>query len=160
MGHTALVSGVVRLVGVQRTVQKNGNVKSEPKYLACKESPVRAFYFWILSCSSITLLALRCADFFAFFVSESPAVSCVQHSFMHLAMQIRTSRRTSHAALPVLCSQETSSQRPCVMRVSGILSRCEHKLTFWGWPQIDIPKRYRKLIFLSVTNTYVRTLQE
>ena len=24
-------------------------------------------------------------------------------------------------------------------------------------PQIDIPKRYRKLTFLTVTNTYVRT---
>ena len=32
------------LVGVQRTVQNNGDVKSEPKYLACEESPVRAFY--------------------------------------------------------------------------------------------------------------------
>ena len=32
------------IVGVQRTVQNNGNVKSEPKYLACEESPVRAFY--------------------------------------------------------------------------------------------------------------------
>ena len=36
--------GVALLVGVQRTVQNNGNVKSEPKYLACEESPVRAFY--------------------------------------------------------------------------------------------------------------------
>ena len=44
MGRAAQVSGVVRLVGVQRTVQNNGNVKSEPKYLACEESPVRAFY--------------------------------------------------------------------------------------------------------------------
>ena len=32
------VSGVAPLVGVQRTVQKNGNVKSEPKYLAHEES--------------------------------------------------------------------------------------------------------------------------
>ena len=40
----AEVSGIARLVGVQRTVQNNGNMKSEPKYLACEESPVRAFY--------------------------------------------------------------------------------------------------------------------
>ena len=33
------------LVGAQRTVQNNGNVKSEPKYLPCEESPIRAFYF-------------------------------------------------------------------------------------------------------------------
>ena len=36
---------LVQLVGVQRTVQNNGNVKSEPKYLACEQSPIRAFYF-------------------------------------------------------------------------------------------------------------------
>ena len=45
MGRVALASGIARLVVVQRTVQKNSNVKSEPKYLACEESPVRAFYF-------------------------------------------------------------------------------------------------------------------
>ena len=49
MGRAAQVSGVARftfsIMGVQRTVQNNGNVKSEPKYLACEESPVRAFYF-------------------------------------------------------------------------------------------------------------------
>ena len=45
MGLAAQVSGVVHLVGVQRTVQNNGNVKTEPKYLACEESPIRAFYF-------------------------------------------------------------------------------------------------------------------
>ena len=45
MGRAAQVSGVARLVGVQRTVQNNNNVKSEPKYLACEESPIRAFYF-------------------------------------------------------------------------------------------------------------------
>ena len=45
MGCVAQVSGVAHLVGDQRTVQKNGNVKSEPKYLACEESPIHAFYF-------------------------------------------------------------------------------------------------------------------
>ena len=98
---------------------------------------------------------LRWGDFFAFFVSESPAIGCVQHLFMHLALQIRTSRRASRAALPVLRSQEMSSRLRRVMHVSGILSRRERKLTFWGWPQIDIPKWNRKLTILSVTNTYV-----
>ena len=45
MGRAAQVSGIARLMGVQRTVQKNGNVKSEAKYLACEEPPIHAFYF-------------------------------------------------------------------------------------------------------------------
>ena len=57
MGRLAQVSGVAHLVGDQRTVQKNGNVKSEPKYLACEESPIHAFYFETLSSSSVALLA-------------------------------------------------------------------------------------------------------
>ena len=85
-------------------------------------------------------LLLRWADFFAFFGFESPAVGYIQHSFMHLALQIRTSQRASHAALPVLRSQETLSQCCHVMQVSSILSGRERKLTF-----------------LSVTDTYVRT---
>ena len=43
MGRVAQVSGVSHL-GVQRAAQNNGNVNSEPKYLACEESPVHAFY--------------------------------------------------------------------------------------------------------------------
>ena len=45
MGRVAQVLSVARLVGVQRTVQKNGNMRSEAKYLACEEPPIRAFYF-------------------------------------------------------------------------------------------------------------------
>ena len=142
MGCAALVSGIVHLVGVQRTIQKNGNMKSEPEYQACEESPIRAFYFWTLLVLLSLYWLLRWAEFFAFFVSELPAVGYVQHSFMHLAPQIRTLRRVSRAALPVFCSQETSPWRRCVMHIFGILSRCEPKLTFRGWPQIDIPKRY------------------
>ena len=52
----AQVLGVAHLVGAPRAVQNNSNVKSEPKYLACKESPICDFYFWTLSCSSVTLL--------------------------------------------------------------------------------------------------------
>ena len=36
VGRTAQVSGISHLVGVQRAVQNNGNMKSEPKYLAVK----------------------------------------------------------------------------------------------------------------------------
>ena len=44
MGCMAQVSGVARLVGVQRAVENNSNVNSEAKYLACEEPSVRAFY--------------------------------------------------------------------------------------------------------------------
>ena len=57
MRRAVQVSGVARLVGVQRAVQNNGNVKSEPKYLACEESPVHAFYCSTFSCSLLALLA-------------------------------------------------------------------------------------------------------
>ena len=117
MGRAALVSGVARLVGVQRTVQKNGNVKSEPKYLACEESQYVLSTFELFLVLPSLYWLLRWADFFAFFVSELRAVGCVQHSFMHLAPQIRTSRRASRAALPVLRTQETSSRRRRVTRI-------------------------------------------
>ena len=45
MGCAAQVSGVARLMGVQRTVQNNSNAKNEAKYLTCEESPIHAFYF-------------------------------------------------------------------------------------------------------------------
>ena len=48
MGCAAQMLGVAHLVGVQRTVQNNGNVKSEPKCLACEESSIHAFYFELL----------------------------------------------------------------------------------------------------------------
>ena len=40
-GRVAQVSGIAHLVGDQKAVQ---NMKGEPKYLACEESLVRAFY--------------------------------------------------------------------------------------------------------------------
>ena len=78
MGRAVLVPGIARLVGVQRTVQKNGNMKSEPKYLACEESPIRVLstFELVLVLPSLYWL-LRWADFFAFIVSESPAVGCI-----------------------------------------------------------------------------------
>ena len=141
------MSGVARLVGAQRTLQNNGNVKSEPKYLACEESPIRAFYFWTLVLLSLSWHQ-RWTDFFAFLISESAAVSCIQHSFMHLTLQIHTLWRASRAVLPVLHCQEMSYQRN---------AHIKQRLSFWAWvwPQIDIPKQYCKLTFLSVTDMYV-----
>ena len=53
MGRMAQVSGIARLEGFQRAVQ---NMKGEPKYLACEESLIRAFYCWTFSCSVLALL--------------------------------------------------------------------------------------------------------
>ena len=50
----------------------------------------------------------------------------------------------------VLHHQETSTQPSRVIHISVTPS-------FWVWPQIDIPKRDRKLTFLTVTDTYVHT---
>ena len=101
------------------------------------------FYLWTLSCSSVSLLAstmgwLLCFVLL-FFFSESPAVGCVQYSFMDLAPHTRI---RYHAVLPVLHHQETSSQHCCVMHVS-VMHISEHclKLTILSVPQIDIPKR-------------------
>ena len=49
MGCATQMLGVARLVGVQRTVQNNGNVKSEPKCLACEESPIHELLFFCRS---------------------------------------------------------------------------------------------------------------
>ena len=48
--------GSFSIVGAQRTVQNDGNVKSEPKYLAYEGSPVRALLlnsFLFFSCSTV-----------------------------------------------------------------------------------------------------------
>ena len=75
-------------------LQNNGIVKSEPKYM------LSTFELFLVPLSLSWLLWW--ADFFAFFFSESPVV--IQHSFMHLALQIHTLQRASCA---VLRRQET-----------------------------------------------------
>ena len=158
MGRVVQVSGIAHLVGVQRAVQNNANVKSEPKYLACEESPICAFYFWTICCSSVALLASVVDWLFCFFFPQSCLLSAAFSTRLCTWLRkICTLQRASRAVLPVLCRQETSFRRCHVMYVSNILPGREHKLTFWAWPQIDIPKRYRKFTFLSVTDTYVRT---
>ena len=106
-----------------------------------QESPIHTFYFWTLSRS------LFCR-FFGFYGGQTSSLfsqSCqpLAAFSIHLCTWLhktRTLQRASHAILPFLCRQETSSRYHRVMHVSNILPGCEHKLTFWVWPQIDIPK--------------------
>ena len=139
MGCMAQVSGIARLVGVQ---------KWHKTMLTWRVS----LNTWLLRISSTCFLLLNYFLFFyhsigfyggwplCFFSSESPAVGCVQHSFMDLAPQICTLRRSSSTVLPILQCQETLSWRRRVMHISDIL-----------------PRRDLKLTFLSVTDMYIRT---
>ena len=52
------------IVGVQRTVQNNGNVKSEPKYLACEQSPVYLLSTFELFLVLLSLSWLSTVGFF------------------------------------------------------------------------------------------------
>ena len=87
MGCAAQVSGVARSVGVQRTVQNNGNVKSELKYFGLCKNLQNVLSTFELSLVLSLSWFLRWADFFAFSFSELPAVGCIQHSSIHLAPQ-------------------------------------------------------------------------
>ena len=118
------------IVGAQRTVQNNGNVKSEPKYLACEESPVRAFYCWTLSCS---LLALLWTDLFVFFFVRvaSRRLRSVLASALDSAKYVRCEGPAALSSRPP--SRKTSSRRRRVMHVvsdSYILPGRDLKLTF------------------------------
>ena len=136
MGHPAHVSGVAHLVGVvQRIVRNNGNMNSEPKYLACEESPICAFYYWTLFFSSVDILASTVGWLLCLFFSESPAIGYVQY-WVSWLRKIYTLQRASRVVLPVLRHKQMSSRRRHVMHVSN---------------------RDFKLTFISVTDTYVRT---
>ena len=79
MGRVAQVSGIARLVGVQRAVQNNGNVKSEPKYLACEESSIPACFLllnsFLFSSCSLGFHSGLTSLFYS--LSELLAVGCV-----------------------------------------------------------------------------------
>ena len=98
--HHVSVRRCSHLVGVQRTVQNNDNVKSEPKYLACEESPTCTLCVWTLSCSSVALLASTLGWLLCLFFSESPAIGCAQQSFMQWGLQNIYVARANHAVLP------------------------------------------------------------
>ena len=124
---------------VQRTVQNNSNVKSETKYLACARISIMCF---------LLLNSFFCC-FLGFYSGQTSlgffSQSCQPSAAFSIRLctrfrKIRKLQRASHAVLPFLCRQETSSRCCHVMHVSKIL-----------------PGRGCKLTFLSVTNTYVRT---
>ena len=80
------VSGDAHLMGVQRTVQNNSNVKSEPKHLACEDQYMLSTFELLFFCRSLSIYGGLTFCLF-FFSSESCTVGRVQHSFMHLTPQ-------------------------------------------------------------------------
>ena len=107
---------------------------------------------FLFSCLNIQYLPR--ADF-AFF-SESPAVGCIQQSFMHLVPQMRI-RCEGPAALPSSSSEAPSPRN--VAPTSSCDARIRHPAPARAQiyiPRIDIPKRYRKLAFLK-RDRHVRT---
>ena len=148
MGYAAQVSGIAHLVGVQRAVQNSDNMKSEPQYLACKEFELFLVFLslsWLLQCADLFFFVLFC------FLSQSCQLSTAFSA--HLCTWLRkvhTLWRASHTVFLILHDQSPRNVQtlPCN---PDILPGCEHKLTFWAWPQIGIPKCYRKLTFLNNT---------
>ena len=120
------------IVGAQRIAQNNGNVKNEPKYLACEESPVRA----LLSAVELSLVL------FYFFVRvASRRLRSVLASALDSAKYVRCEGPAALSSRPP--SPKTSSRRRR-RRVMHVVSDI-------------VPGRDLKLTFLSVTDTYVRT---
>ena len=119
------VLGIARLVGVKRTVQNNSNVKSEP----CEESPVCAFYFWILSRSSVALL-VSTVDWLFCFLSQS----CQPSAALAFVYALRSAKYV-HCEGPPL--PPLSQHMLCIMHVSDILPGRERKSTLRVWLEID-----------------------
>ena len=151
MGCAVQVSGIAHLVGVQRAIQNKGNVKSEPKYLACEESLVRAFYCWTFSCSLLALLGF------------------------HGGLTSWFYRVTSHQVRSALTSALDSAKYVCcegpavlfslssVAKKNVILTLCSaHVIWYpaWAWPQIDIHKRYIPQIDIPKHDGHIHTLWE
>ena len=137
----ALAAG---LVGAQRQYKTiNCNVKSEPNTWLVQDSLIHAFYFQILTCSLLALLASMMDWLLNFLISELPAVSCIQHSFLHLTLSNK---------------YVVKAQQHCPLRPRNVVltSTCNAWIgDAWvperAWPEIDIPKCDRKVTFLSVT---------
>ena len=150
IGRAAQVAGVTRLVGVQRAAQNNGNVKNECKLSGLWRISSTCFLlliFFLFSSCSLSFYDGLTSWFYS--LSESLAVSCVQQSLLHLTPpNTYVAKAQLHYPLRLLLPK-TSSRR-CVMHVvSDILLGVTSNL-------YSIPKRYRKLTFLSVTR-HVRT---
>ena len=137
MGRATQVSGIVRLVGVQRTVQKNGNVKSEANtWLVKNLQYVLSTSDSTLSCSSVPLLASTAGWLLCLFFLELPAVGCVQHSTIHGL----SSANTYVAKGQPCCLPYHPSSCIARIRYPALPQAHKHQLTFRAWPQIDIPK--------------------
>ena len=124
-------SGIARLVGVQRAVQNNGNMKSEAKYLAVKDlqymlSTVELFLF-----SSCFLGFYGGLTSWFYSLSESLAVGCVHHMLLHL-----TPPNTYIAKAQPCCPSRPPSAKnavptSCIMHVvSDILPGRDLNFTF------------------------------
>ena len=98
--------------GSSKNSTNNRNVKSEPKYLACEEFPIRAFYFRTISCSSV--------------LSWLPwwAAAFSTDSFMHLASQNTYVAKDQPRSPPCFRRQETSYEEVLIIRTF----RCDSHL--------------------------------
>ena len=107
---------------------------------------VSTFEFFLVL--SLLSWLLQWTDLFTISLPEWLAVSCVQHSFLHLTPPIPTLWRPSCTVLPILHHQETLSPQlltPSTCTFQWCLSANWHS------------KHEHKLTFLSVTATYIRT---
>ena len=125
VGCTTKVSGVSRLVGVQRAVQNNGDVKSEPKIPGCEvsqgqymPSTVELFLFFFFC--SLGFYGGLTSWFYS--LSESLAVGRIQHSLLHLTSPNTYVAKAQPRSPPRPPLPKTSSRRRHVMHmVSNIL---------------------------------------
>ena len=87
------------------------------------------------------------------FFSELPAVSCIQHSYLHLTPPNMYVVKVQLHCLP--CPPRSIIS--CNTRISDAwVPEQVHKLTFWTWPQLKfLSVTACNLAFLSVTDTYV-----
>ena len=149
-------------------------------------SLVRAFYFWTLCCSVLALLTSTVDwSLHFFFVRVASRRLCsalvsTLDSTKYIRCEGPATLSSPSSITKKRCPPYSILHRhPCIMHVSvSLIPRPRpafrrmqyeatfqwhpihgsgHKLTFRAWPQIDIPKQYRKLTFLSMTDTHVRT---
>ena len=132
VGRAAKVSGVSRLVGVQRALRNNGNMKSEPKYLAVKNLQ------YVLSTVELFLVLfllswlLRWTDLLVLFF-------------------VRVASHRLHSTLDRFCTPLRCPLRPLSPKNVILMSLCNARGIGYilpgrdRRPQIDIPKRDRHI---------------
>ena len=140
-------SGIVHLVGVQRTVQKNDNVKSEANtWLVKNLQYVLSTFDSTFSCSSVPLLASTVGWLLCFSFLESPAIGCIQHLIVYGLGSANTYVvKGQLCCLPYHLSSRKTSLCNARIRYPALPQARERKLTFRAWSQIDIPKCDRQV---------------